>query len=144
MLIIVQNDEQKVKEALAQLARGEDEKKVIKEFSIDPRTLAKDGRTGLVPRGTFAPQIEDVAFSGIAGKGWKGPVVATTGVAAIKVLEQQDSRRATFEEVKDEITRQMATGRGESAFETWLQEQRKQRGVEIFDETLELYGQPIS
>ncbi|GJM43647.1 MAG: hypothetical protein DHS20C21_04890 [Gemmatimonadota bacterium] len=145
MMIIVQNDEDIVRKALARLARGEDEAAIIEEVSLDPRTKAQGGRSGLIARGTFAPQIEDVAFDAtLVGKGWQGPVFATNGVAALKVLEHQPSRQATLEEVGPEITRQLALARGEAAFEAWLQEQRDARGVEIFDEVLELHGQSIS
>lgn len=144
MYIIIQGDEVIVQKALDRLAAGDDEATVVNDHSLDPRTKAAGGRTGLFSRGTFAPKIEDVAFSGVVGQGWIGPVVSNTGVAAIRVVDQQPSRLATFDEVKDQLTSQLALARGEAAFETWLREQRESRGVEIFDEVLELYDQTIS
>ncbi|MBZ0267622.1 peptidylprolyl isomerase [bacterium] len=144
-VVIIQSDEAKVREALKQLRAGVDEQKVIQQFSIDPKSKANGGRMGLVPRGTFDPKLEDSLFDpSLVGKGWQGPMFASNGVAAVKMLDYQKTRRATFEEMEGEITRQLANARGEMAFEQWLLEQRDARGVEIFDEALELYGQPIS
>lgn len=144
-VIIVQTDESAVREALRQIRAGVPEDKVVQEFSVDPRSKANNGHMGLVPRGTFDPKLEESMFDpSLVGKGWVGPMFASNGVAAVKILDYQKSRRATFEEMEAEITRQLANQRGEQAFEDWLREQREERGVEIFDETLELYGQPIS
>lgn len=144
-VIIVQTDESAVREALRQIKAGVPEEKVIQEFSVDPRSKANNGHMGLVPRGTFDPKLEESMFDpSLVGKGWVGPMFASNGVAAVKILDYQKARRATFEEMEAEITRQLANQRGEEAFENWLREQREERGVEIFDKTLELYGQPIS
>lgn len=147
MLIIIQNEkgEGVIRDALARLAAGENEAKVVRDCSRDPKTATNDGKTGLVPRGTFSPKIEEFAFNpDLVGKGWQGPVFAANGVAAVKVLDFQPSRRARVDEVEPEMTRQLATARGEEAFEKWLQEQRATRGVEIHDDVLELYDQPIT
>jgi len=147
MLIIIQdqNGEGVIRDALVRLAKGEDEAKVVRDCSLDPKTASRDGNTGLVPRGTFSPKIEEFAFDpALVGKGWQGPVFAANGVAAVKVLKFEPSRRARLDEVEQEMTRQLANARGEEAFEKWLREQREKRGVEIHDDVLELYGQPIS
>lgn len=144
MLIIPQSATPPVKEALAKIKAGVPEVDVIKEYSVDPVSSARGGNTGLIPRGTWAAPIEDLAFSGVVGKGWLGPIETNTGVAAIKVLKHEQPRRATFEEVRDPLTRQMANARGEAAFEGWLREKRASLDTEINDEVLELYDQPIS
>ena len=144
MLIVTHAEKVKIEEALRRMKAGEDEAVVILEISLDGRTSSQGGRTGLIPRGNYAPQVEEVAFSGRVGKGWSGPIFTETGTGAVKVLVQEEPRTATFEEVKDTLIRNLATGRGEQAFEDWLDEERAKRKVEIFDEVLELYGQSIT
>ncbi len=144
MVIIPQASHKPVEDALALLRSGVPEEEVVQQFSLDPITRARSGNTGLVPRGTWAPKIEDVAFSGVVGQGWLGPIESATGIAAIKVLKHEQPRTATFDEMRDAMTRQMANARGEVAFEEWLQNKRDEMNIEIFDEVLELYDQPIS
>jgi parvulin-like peptidyl-prolyl isomerase len=144
MLIVTHSEEGKIREALRRMKAGEDEAKVIAEISLDGRTNQRGGRTGLIPRGNYAPPVEEVAFSGRVGKGWSDPITTDTGIGAVKVLNQEAPRTATFDEVKDTLLRNLATAKGEQAFEEWLDAERARRKVEIHDDVLELYGQSIS
>lgn len=142
MVVLAAPSVEALKAAMARIRKGEDEAAVIGEVSIDPRTSGLGGRTGLIPRGNYAPNVEEIAFSGRQGKGWSDPIVTENGAVAIKVLEYQKARQATFEEVEPQLTRTFAQRHGEEAFEEWLRGERERRGVEIFDEALELYDQP--
>jgi hypothetical protein len=144
MMILVHTDEEIVREGLARIRRGDPEDKVVQELTIDHRTKWKGGRTGLIARGNYAPQIEDVAFSGRVGKGWSDPIVTESGTGALKVITHEEPRTATFDEVKASMSGQIASVRGEVAFEEWLQEQRNALGVVIHDDVLELIGQSVS
>ncbi|MEZ5063283.1 MAG: peptidylprolyl isomerase [bacterium] len=144
MLIVTNADRGKIVEALRRMRGGEDEAKVIAEISMDTRTNRRGGRTGLIPRGQYAAPVDEVAFSNRVGKGWSDPIVTDTGIGAVKVLSQEQPRPFKFEEIKDDLTRLLAQQRGERAFEDWLNQQRESRNVEIYDDVLELYGQPVS
>ena len=111
---------------------------------MDTRTNRRGGRTGLIPRGQYAAPVDEVAFSNRVGKGWSDPIVTDTGIGAVKVLSQEQPRPFKLEEIKDDLTRLLAQQRGEQAFEEWLNQQRESRNVEIYDDVLELYGQPVS
>jgi peptidyl-prolyl cis-trans isomerase C len=145
MLVLVHQDAEQVRQALRRIAKGEPEAKVIGEVSTDLRTRMNGGRTGLVARGNYAPQIEEEAFSeGRAGKGWSKVIETESGAGSVKVLAREEPRLATFEEMRDTIMQQLASARGEKAFEEWLQGRRSELGVEIHDDVLELIGKPVS
>ncbi len=144
MLIIVNTDEGKVRKALKEIADGSDVAAVINRSSMDARTRFNGGQTGPIGRGSYAPQIEDMAFSREPGTGWSEPLVTESGTGAVSVLERTESRLATFEDMETMITNQMARARGEQAFEEWLKAEREKIGVEIHDDVLELIGQAVS
>jgi parvulin-like peptidyl-prolyl isomerase len=144
MLVLVHTDESVVRKGLQRIRSGEPEAAVVEELTLDWRTKSKGGRTGLIARGNYGPQLEDVAFSGRAGKGWSDPVVTESGTGAVKVLVHEPSRVATYDEARDQITSNLAVARGEAAFEEWLQGERSSRRIEIHDEVLELIGQSVT
>lgn len=144
MLILTHSETDQVQRALDRIKAGEDEAKVIGEISLEPRTNKLGGRTGLIARGNYSVELEDVAFSGIVGQGWTDPIFTETGIGAVKVLAQEQPRMATFEEVEQSLTQNLAQAHGEQAFDDWLQAERDRRNVQIHDEALELYGQAIS
>jgi parvulin-like peptidyl-prolyl isomerase len=137
-------DSTEVKKGLARIAKGESEEKVIKEVSMDMRTNTKGGRTGLVARGTYPPQVEDVAFSPTVGKGWSKPIVTEAGCLAIRVLAKDPAHPAKFEDVQPTLTQNLAQAKGEKAFDDWLKKEREKRGVEVYDDALELMSQAIT
>jgi parvulin-like peptidyl-prolyl isomerase len=144
MIVLVHTERKRVEEGLRRIRAGEDEGAVCKEISLDLRTRDKKGRTGLIARGSYAPEMEEVAFSGIAGQGWTDPIQTGSGVGAVKVLVHEQPRIAEFEDVEAAYTRQLINARGETAFEEWIQEQRDALGVVIHDDVLELIGEPVS
>ncbi|MFN8178496.1 MAG: peptidylprolyl isomerase [bacterium] len=144
MLVLAHTDSTAVKKALARIAKGEDEAKVIQEVSMDPRTNSKGGRTGPVARGTYPPQVEDVAFSSAVGKGWSKPIVTEAGCLAVRVLSKEPARPAKFEEVQPALTQNLAQAKGEKAFDDWLKKEREKRKVEVYDDALQLMSQAIT
>jgi parvulin-like peptidyl-prolyl isomerase len=144
MVVLVHTDEAKVREGLRRIAAGEDEAAVIAEISMDERSRNGGGRTGLVGRGNYSPQIEDQAFAAEVGSGWSEPVVTQSGTGAFRVVAKEAPRQATFDEVAPQLTTTLAQGRGEQAFEDWLRGERDRRGVELHDDVLELIGQSVS
>lgn len=144
MVILVHTDSAVVAQGLARIKAGEDEEKVIRELSMDFRSSIKGGRTGLIARGNYSPQIEDAAFAAKPGSGWSKPIVTQSGTGAFRVLEHQDPRPTTYEEIKDQLTTTLVRNEGEKAFEEWLDSERDKRGVVIHDDVLNLIGQSVS
>lgn len=144
MVILVHTDSAVVAKGLQRIRSGEDEAQVVKELSLDGRTASKGGRTGLLARGNYSPQIEDAAFSADPSDGWSDPIVTQSGTGAFRLITHEEPRAATYEEVHDTLVQALARNRGETAFEDWLGNERDSRGVEIYDEVLELIGQSVS
>jgi parvulin-like peptidyl-prolyl isomerase len=144
MLVLAHTDSSEVKKGLARIAKGESEAKVIQEISMDVRTNTKGGRTGLVARGSYPPQVEDVAFSPTLGKGWSKPIVTEAGCLAVRVLSKDPAHPAKFEDVQPSLTQSLAEVKGERAFDVWLKKEREKRGVEVYDDALELMSQAIT
>jgi parvulin-like peptidyl-prolyl isomerase len=144
MVVFVHNDPEVVHEGLRRIASGEAESLVLSELSLDFRTKSKGGRTGLVARGNYAPQLEELAFSGRVGEGWSEVIVTESGAGTVKVLAHEEPRLATFEEMREPLMQNLLSARGENAFEEWLTSRRNDLGVEIHDEVLELIGQSVS
>ncbi|MDP6529723.1 MAG: peptidylprolyl isomerase [Gemmatimonadota bacterium] len=144
VLMMIHTEEDAVRAGLGRIRAGEDERIVACEVTLDFKTKYKDAETGLLARGNYAPQVEDVMFSRKPGSGWSSPIVTETGTAAVRVLEHEDARVAEFEEVEQMLTQQMAQARGESAFEEWLSARRESLGVEIHDDALQLIGKSVT
>ena len=140
MMVIANPDEAKVRDALKRIARGEPEAKVIEQSSRHCARAATAGdrvpwRWGRTRR----PSRTSVHGTGAS------KIIPTEGMFfAIKVLMHERQRPATYEEVQPKLTQQMAQSRGEKAFDDWLNKDRETRGVEIFDDALELIGQAVS
>jgi peptidyl-prolyl cis-trans isomerase C len=144
MVILTHTDSSIVAQGVRRMRAGEPEEDVILELSMDTRTKGNGGNTGLIARGNYAPQIEDVAFSRSPDQGWSDPIVTESGTGAVRVVKHEDARLATFEEVQDGLTQQLARARGEVAFEEWLKNEREKRNAVVHDEVLELVGKPVS
>lgn len=144
MKVLVSMNGDVIRQGLKRIRGGEPEDKVILELSEDSRTKFKGGETGLIARGNYAAELEDVAFKRAAGTPWTDPIVTQTGTGAIKILGREDSRIAKFEDVKDAIMQQLAQSRGEKAFEDWIVKQRETLGVKIYDDVLALLGQSVT
>ena len=144
MKVLVAGKPEVVREGLRRIRSGEPEEKVILELSEDMRTKMQGGETGLMARGSYAPQLEDVAFKRKPGSGWSDPIVTETGTGAVKVLAYEAPRVAKYEEMKDPIMQRLVQSRGDKAFEDWLAKQRETLNVEIHDDVLALIGQPVS
>ncbi|NNE42983.1 MAG: hypothetical protein HKN12_02130 [Gemmatimonadetes bacterium] len=144
MVVLVHTDEDVVREGLRRIKAGEAEDDVVAELTMDFRTAAAGGRTGLIARGNYSPQIEEAAFAAEPGSGWSEPIVTQSGTGAFRLVSKEEPRPATFDEVESQLTSNLAQARGEAAFEEWLKSERDRRGVEIYDDVLELIGKPIS
>jgi len=144
MKVLVAAKPEVVREGLRRIRSGEPEEKVILQLSEDLRTKGQGGETGLMARGSYAPQLEDVAFKRKPGSGWSDPVVTETGTGAVKVLAYEAPRVATFDEMKQPILQRLVQARGDKAFEEWLNKQRETLKIEIHDDVLALIGQPVT
>lgn len=72
------------------------------EYSIDQSSAVQGGNLGFFERGRMVPEFEEVAFSLEKGS-YSDVVESQFGYHIIEVLDRQDAREVTFEEVRDTV-----------------------------------------
>lgn len=113
-------DEAAADQVIAELAAGADFAALARERSLDTASAAEGGDQGWAPRGSFAPEFEEVAFSAPPNT----PTRATTqfGVHVIEVLERQPDRPFdSFEQLRGSANAQQYY---EESFLPWYDELR--------------------
>ena len=70
---------------------------------MDPASVSQGGDVGLVPKGQFAPEYEQVAFSLPVG-GISDVVRTQFGFHIIKVTDKKPAGVATLDEARAELT----------------------------------------
>ena len=84
------------------IVAGESFEDLARETSDDPGSAAGGGALGFIERGIMDPAFEEAAFA-LAPDDVSDPVRSSFGWHLIKVTSVQESRGATFEEVRDQV-----------------------------------------
>ena len=84
---------------------GESFADLAREHSEDPGSAPSGGELGFIERGIMVPEFEAAAFALAPGQ-LSDPVRSSYGWHLIKVTSVQESRGATFEEVRDQVLAQ--------------------------------------
>lgn len=87
-----------------QLDRGASFAKLAKEWSLDPMSAEEGGSLGWFPRGRMVEEFETAAF-GLSPGETSGPVRTDYGYHIIRLIDRKEAHEATFEEVRDEVER---------------------------------------
>jgi peptidyl-prolyl cis-trans isomerase C len=103
------------------LEAGEDFAEVAAEVSRDTGSAARGGELGCLPQGATVPAFDDAAFGAEVGV-LTGPVQTQFGYHLLMVDERIDARQRAFDEVRDQIERELRGARAELAL---------QRAIEI-------------
>lgn len=112
---------------MARLRKGEDFVKLIRESSEGP-TAALDGDLGFLARGQAIPEIDEAAKVLKPGE-YAGPLRTEDGFQIIRLEEVRTPKRL-FEQVKDEIYRQLFDQKMENTYRTFLQGLRSDSHIE--------------
>ena len=94
---------------------GESFEDLAREHSDDPGSAASGGVLGFIERGIMVPAFEEAAFSLEPGR-LSEPVRSSYGWHLIKVTSVQESRGATFEEVRHQVLSQYQSREAERIF----------------------------
>ncbi|MDH7500910.1 MAG: peptidylprolyl isomerase [candidate division NC10 bacterium] len=135
------SDEQK-KEALARISALRKEWVEGKDFAelatthSDCPSRQRGGDLGYFPRGTMVPEFEGVAFSLKEGE-VSEPVQTQYGYHLILVYGKKPAGIWPFEEVQDQIERELRNGKTQAAFLSHLDGLRQGAKIEILDRSLE-------
>lgn len=92
----------KAEEVLAKARKGANFEDLAKEYSQDDTTKAKGGDLGWIQRGQTVPEFEQAAFA--LKKGEISDLVKTMfGFHIIKLIDREEARTKTFDEVRASI-----------------------------------------
>jgi parvulin-like peptidyl-prolyl isomerase len=97
----------------AALEAGADFTDLAKRFSQEPGAATSGGDLGWFGRGRMVPEFETAAFA--LQPGGLSPVVKTQfGYHVIRMIERREAGQRAFEEVREEIRRQLSQTQGDS------------------------------
>ena len=113
----------KAEELTAKAKAGEDFYNLA-YFNSDDRTKFVGGDLGTFHEGRTIKEFEDAIKTMKAGE-IKGPVETLYGYHVIKLVENKDPRKLSFEEVKDTIRKSLEQKKRESLYKAWMAGNRK-------------------
>lgn len=132
---ILVKDEAKAKEIIEKLGKGEDFAKLAKAESEDPGSKEQGGELGLFSKDMMVPEFADAAFTMKPGEISKEPVKTQFGYHIIKVEDHQLAHQQTFDEVKDQIEKQLSTDEVAQKLQELMDKLKKDTKIEyLLDE----------
>ena len=106
-------------------------KKVAAELSTDPESKDKGGlRENVVP-GSFEPPLDGEVFAAPEGE-LQGPVKTPSGSYVFQVESITPETTQSFDELKDQISQQIASSNEQEAFAAFLNSYRSYWGAKTF------------
>ena len=117
-------------EALAKQLKSGDFAALAKTNSDEPRSAANGGEVGLLPEESIQPAIRK-ALTGLAKGATAGPIELGDGLYFIKVLDIQEPRTATLDEVKPQIIRALRTERQNLNRQAYFQRLQSQTPITL-------------
>ncbi len=117
-------------ETLAKQVKSGDFAALAKTNSDEPRSAANGGEIGLLPEDSIQPAIRK-ALTGLAKGTTAGPILLGDGLYFVKILDIQDPRTATLEEVKPQIIRALRTERQNLNRQAYLQRLQAQAPITL-------------
>jgi peptidyl-prolyl cis-trans isomerase D len=97
------------------IAAGESFEDLARDNSDDPGSAPAGGALGFIERGMMVPEFEQAAFALATGE-VSDPVRSSFGWHLVKVTSVQESRNATFDEVRDQVLAQYQSREAERIF----------------------------
>jgi peptidyl-prolyl cis-trans isomerase SurA len=121
----------KASKALARVKAGEDFAKVAATESEDDSTKATGGELGWFQRGSMAsPEWEPIVFAMDKGD-VRGPIVGPQGFHIFTVTEIKRSDLKPFNDMKDQLQRELRRREMDKQTQTWVEELRKKAYIDI-------------
>jgi peptidyl-prolyl cis-trans isomerase C len=125
----------RAEQILEWLKKGEKFETLAEQYSEDPKSKAKGGELGYISKGQMPKPFEEAAFSLKIGE--ISSVVETDyGYHIIQVDDHKEARTRTFEEVKEQIKKQLTDERSRSKAEEFIKKAVKDSGLEIYREKI--------
>jgi peptidyl-prolyl cis-trans isomerase SurA len=122
---------EKASKAIARVKAGEDFAKVAATESDDDSTKATGGELGWFQRGSMAnPAWEPVVFAMEKGD-IRGPVTGPQGFHVFLVTEVKRSDLKPFNEMKEQLSRELRRREMDKQTQAWVEELRKKAYIDI-------------
>ena len=132
---ILGEDEETAKSILKKLESGEDFAEIAKEKSSDSGSKDKGGDLGFFERGVMDASFEEAAFNLGIGE-TSAPVKTMFGYHIIRVEDKKPERLAAFEEVRDDVRKQVIKQKSKLTSEV-LSDLKDAAQIKINDKELE-------
>jgi len=130
----------KAEEVLAELKKGADFATLAKERSADTGSAPKGGELGYFSKGRMVPEFETAAFALQKPGETSGLVETKFGYHILKLDDRKPERIRTFDEVRDELMKEMRTkaaqdARASEAAKIQQGSKVNQKAIEAFADT---------
>lgn len=101
-------DEKTAKEVLEKLNKGEDFKKLAKEYSTDPGSAEEGGDLGWFGQGKMVPEFEKAAYA-LKKDEISKPIKTDNGYHIIQLLDKK--KKPSFEDMKEQLENEVKTSK---------------------------------
>lgn len=133
---ILFDSEEKARDAIARLGKGEDFEKMAKELSKDPSAKQNSGDLGFFAKNEMVPEFATAAFAMKKGEYSKDPVKTQFGWHVIKIDDKRKRPEPKFEDVKPQLENQLRQQTLMDLLEKW----QKEAKIQKFD----INGKPVA
>lgn len=121
----------KVAEGIVSQARkGVSFVELAKKYSDDDLTKSDGGDLGWIGKGVLQDALDD-AIGGMDAGDVRGPIRTGRGFHVVQLVERKSGDLRPFDEVKDQIRKQLYDQQVEKASQSWLKELRKKAHVDV-------------
>ena len=116
--------------ALDRVKGGEDFAAVAKDMSDDDSTKNAGGELGWFERGSVNPDWEGIVF-GMEKDEARGPLSGPQGLYVLKVTDVKKSELKSFNDMKEQLSRELRRRELDKQTQTWVDELRKKAYIDI-------------
>jgi parvulin-like peptidyl-prolyl isomerase len=124
-------EKKRVADKVAELARGGTSfTELAKQYSDDDGTKAAGGDLGWVGKGVLVDALDDAMASMEPGD-VRGPIKTDRGWVILQLVERKAGDLKPYEEIKEQLRKQLYDQQVEKAQQSWLRELRKKSHVDV-------------
>ncbi|HEY1587381.1 MAG TPA: peptidylprolyl isomerase, partial [Polyangia bacterium] len=114
-----------------ELARGGTSfAELAKQYSDDDGTKTSGGDLGWVGKGVLVDALDD-AMAQMEPGDLRGPIRTDRGWVVLQLVERKSGDLKPYEEIKEQLRKQLYDQQVEKAQQSWLKELRKKAHVEV-------------